>query len=90
MGRRVRMAAAEALKLPRDVVLGESLIFIEGSRSLVIENYSSILFYGDDRLKLLTKTGRVNVEGKGLKIEYYDEESMKVTGNIRRVELEGV
>ena len=90
MGRRVRMAAAETFKFPRDVVLGETLISIEGGRSLVIENYRSILFYGDDRLKLLTRTGTVSVEGKGLRIEYYDEESMKVTGTIRRVELEGM
>ncbi|HJC46990.1 MAG TPA: YabP/YqfC family sporulation protein [Candidatus Lachnoclostridium pullistercoris] len=89
MGRRVRTAAAESLKFPRDVVLGETLISIEGGHSLVIENYRSILFYGDDCLKLLTKNGRVSVEGKGLQIEYYDEESMKITGSIRRVELDG-
>ena len=37
---------------------------------------------------VLTKNGRVALEGAGLQIEYYDEDSMKIKGRIRRVELE--
>ncbi|OUQ21957.1 hypothetical protein B5E84_01475 [Lachnoclostridium sp. An14] len=88
MGRRVRMAAVDALGLPRDVVLGETVISMEGGRTMVIENYRSILFYGDGCLKLLTKNGKISVEGNGLMIDYYDEESMRVTGVIRRIEFE--
>lgn len=88
MGQRIRSAAADRLGLPKDAVLGETVITMEGARTMVIENYRSILFYGDDCLKLLTGDGKISVEGKGLGIEYYDGESMKVTGRICRVELE--
>ena len=88
MGRRVRKPAVDALGLPRDVVLGETVISMEGGRTMVIENYRSILFYGDGCLKLLTKNGKISVEGNGLMIDYYDEESMRVTGVIRRIEFE--
>lgn len=88
MGQRMRLAAADTLGLPRDALLGETVITMEGFRSLVIENYRSILFYGDGCLKVLTGRGKVSVEGKGLAIEYYDGESMRVNGRIRRVELE--
>ena len=88
MGKRVKQAAVDRLGLPGDVILGEVQIFIQGGQNAVIENYRSILSYSQDRLVVLTKNGRVALEGAGLQIEYYDEDSMKIKGRICRVELE--
>ncbi len=90
MGRRIRAAAVDTLKLPRDVVLGETVISMEGGSVMVIENYRSILLYETGRIKLLARNGKVLVEGSGLQIEYYDEESMKIIGRIRKIEFQGI
>lgn len=47
--------AASALKLPKDVVLGEVLVSFLGRHSVVIENYRSIILYTDCSIKLQAK-----------------------------------
>ena len=64
-----------AMKLPMDVFLGELVVSLIGRRAVYVENYRSILFYTDTRLKL---------QGK----DYYTGDNMKVTGLIESVELE--
>ncbi len=78
-----------ALKLPMDVCLGELVISVIGRRAVYVENYRSILFYTDERLKIQGKSCKLVILGKGLTVEYYTEEEMKVNGLIERVELEG-
>lgn len=77
-----------ALKLPVDVFLGELLISVVGRRAVYIENYRSILFYTDTRLKIQGKNGKLDIQGKNLMIEYYTSNEMKVNGLIESLQLE--
>ena len=80
--------AAEALKLPKDVVLGEVLISFLGRHSVVIENYRSIILYTDTKIMLQAKNCRINIFGNRLVIEYYTGEEMKINGLIKSLEFE--
>lgn len=80
--------AASALKLPRDVVLGEVLISFLGRHCVLIENYRSIILYTDCSIKLQAKNCRVVICGKKLMIEYYTNEEMKISGFIKSLEFE--
>lgn len=84
---RQKKAIVSALHLPEDVVCGEMLLYITGSRAAVVENYRSILFFSDQMLRLAGKTTRLTITGKGLSIEYYDREHLRVTGQIVSVEF---
>ncbi|MCI9104209.1 MAG: sporulation protein [Lachnospiraceae bacterium] len=77
-----------AMKLPMDVFLGELVVSLIGRRAVYVENYRSILFYTDTRLKLQGKDCKLTVTGKRLFVEYYTGDNMKVTGLIESVELE--
>lgn len=77
------------LNLPKDAVLGEVLLSFVGHRSVHIENYRKILLYTDERIRLQAKNCKVEVEGKRLKIEYYTNEEMKITGQIKAVSFPG-
>ena len=77
---RQKKAIVSALHLPEDVVLGEMLLYFTGSRAAVVENYRSILFFSDEMLRL-------TIKGKGLSIEYYDRDNLRVTGQIVSVEF---
>ena len=90
MANRLKTTAVSAMKLPRDVCLGEALISIEGRHSLVIENYRNILMYTENEVKIQAKTCRILVRGKGLSIVYYDKDEMKISGRITSVELDGI
>ena len=82
---RQKKAIVSALHLPEDVVLGEMLLYFTGSRAAVVENYRSILFFSDEMLRLTNI--RLTIKGKGLSIEYYDRDNLRVTGQIVSVEF---
>lgn len=90
MANKLKATAVSAMKLPRDVCMGEALISMEGRHSLVIENYRSILLYTENEVKIQARTCRISIRGKGLSIVYYDKEEMKITGRITSVELDGI
>lgn len=83
-----KIKAASALKLPKDVVLGEVLVSFLGRHSVVIENYKSIILYTDSCIKLQAKNCRVSIGGARLAIEYYTNEEMKINGFIKTLEFE--
>ena len=80
-----RMMAA--MNLPRDVFLGDILVSLIGRRTVLIENYRSILMYTDTTLKIQGKNCRLQICGKHLRIEYYTADEMKVNGVIESIEL---
>ena len=77
----MKFSAAENLKLPKDVVLGEVLVSFLGRHSVVIENYRGIILYTDTLIKL-------QASGSRLVIEYYTNEEMKINGLIKSMEFE--
>lgn len=83
-----RERVVAAMRLPKDVFLGELLVSVVGRRSVYVENYRSILFYTDTMLKLQGKNCKLKVCGRQLMIEYYTGEEMKINGIIESLELE--
>ena len=65
------------------------LLYFTGSRAAVVENYRSILIFSDEMLRLTGKNTRLTIKGKGLSIEYYDRDNLRVTGQIVSVEIWG-
>ena len=78
---------AEAASMPRDVVMGSSVITITGRNEICIENYRGILEYTDLLIRVQTKSGQIRLSGKNLQIEYYTNDEMKITGRIVQLEF---
>ena len=78
---------AEAASMPRDVVMGASVITITGRNEICIENYRGILEYTDLLIRVQTKSGQIRLSGKNLQIEYYTNDEMKITGRIVQLEF---
>lgn len=77
---------ADAVNMPKDVVLGVPIVTITGQVELCVENYRGIIEYTDVLIRIKTKIGQIKVVGKNLQIEYYTNDEMKVTGRILSVE----
>ena len=72
----------ESLKLPKDTMLGASIVTLTGNREAFIENYKGILEYTKELIVLQGKNSKICFEGRQLAIEYYTNEDMKISGSI--------
>lgn len=75
----------ESLKLPGDVLMGDSIVTLTGNKEAWIENYRGIIEYTDSVILLQGKTCQICFEGTGLSINYYTNEDMKIGGLIKSV-----
>ena len=77
----------DAAGMPKDVILGVPIISVIGQNEASIENYRGILEYTDKLIRIQTKLGKVHVTGRGLQIEHYNNDEMKITGHITIIEF---
>lgn len=75
----------ESLKLPKDSVLGASIVTITGNSEVFVENYRGILEYSNEMILLQGKTCKIELTGKKLNIVYYTNEDMKISGRISAI-----
>lgn len=75
----------ESLKLPKDSVLGASIVTVTGNTEVFVENYKGILEYSSELIILQGKNCKIELAGKRLNIAYYTNEDMKITGRIANI-----
>ncbi len=75
----------ELLKLPTDVTCGDTRISMIGKKKIKIENYRSILVYSETLIKIQAKQQIVIIDGKELRIRYFDQDEMEIQGWITRI-----
>ena len=77
-----RELVVESLKLPKDSVLGASIVTVTGNTDAFVENYRGILEYSPECIVLQGKTCQISINGKRMTIDYYTNEDMKISGCI--------
>ena len=75
----------ESLKLPKDSLLGASIVTVTGNTDAFVENYKGIIEYTSQIILLQGKTCKIEICGRRLKIVYYNNEDMKIYGWIESV-----
>ena len=75
----------ESLKLPKDSMLGASIITVTRNADVFVENYKGILEYSNECILLQGKNCKIELKGKRLNIIYYTNEDMKICGCIESV-----
>lgn len=75
----------DSLKLPRDMMLGASIVTVIGDAQALVENYRGILEYTECCIMLQGKTCRIRIRGQCLRISYYTNEDMKIEGKIAEI-----
>ena len=76
----------ESLQLPKDTLLGASIVTVTGNTDAFIENYRGILEYTQETIVLQGKTCQISIQGKQLSIDYYTNEDMKISGCIDTIQ----
>ena len=72
--------------LPKDVIFGVPIITMTGQLEVCVENYKGIREYTDTLIRIRSKVGQIRVTGRNMQIEYYTNDEMKITGQIKSVE----
>lgn len=80
-----RELVVESLKLPKDSLLGASIVTITGNTDAFVENYKGIIEYTSQIILLQGKTCKIEICGRRLNIVYYTNEDMKISGWIETV-----
>ncbi len=80
-----REMVVESLKLPKDSMLGASIVTLTGNTDAFVENYRGIIEYTGDLILLQGKTCKIKICGKRLCIDYYTNEDMKISGLIEQI-----
>ena len=75
----------ESLKLPKDSMLGASIVTVTGNTDAFIENYRGIIEYTSQMILLQGKNCKIEICGKRLSIVYYTNEDMKINGWIDQI-----
>lgn len=84
---KIREHLVSAASMPKDVVMGASVITILGTNEICIENYRGIIEYTECLVRIQTKNRQIRLTGKNLQIEYYTNDEMKITGSICSLEF---
>ena len=78
---------ASAASMPKDVVMKAAVLTALGNFEVCIENYRGITEYTECLVRVQTKGGQIRLTGKRLKVEYYTNDEMKITGKIECTEF---
>ncbi len=83
MGKNINIA--ERLCIPREILYGEICISLTENKEAWIENFKGILSVTEEKIILQGKNVRIILEGKALKVLYYTNSEMKVSGEFTLV-----
>ena len=78
---------ASAASMPKDVVMGATVVTVLGDFEVCIGNYRGITEYTEELVRVQTKGGQIRLTGRQLQVEYYTNDEMKVTGKILTLEF---
>ena len=80
-----RELVVESLKLPKDSMLGASIVTVTGNTEAFVENYRGIIEYTSQVILLQGKNCKIEICGRKLGIVYYTNEDMKINGWIEQI-----
>lgn len=84
----IRERLASAASMPKDVTLNAAAVSVLGNFEVCVENYRGIEEYTDCLIRIRTKEGQIRLRGKRLRVEYYMNDEMKITGKIDGIDFE--
>lgn len=82
----MREKVAKLLELPEDVISDRPKITTVGGKEVFVENYSSIIEFTGERVRINTKYGIITITGKNMKIREITSEDIIIFGSIDNID----
>ena len=87
-GRGWRATLAEALDLPRELVLDLPRVILLGALQVAVENHRGLLEFASGRVAIATRAGRLVIEGAELSVSAVHAGQIVVAGRVAGVRFE--
>lgn len=81
----IRERFAEAFSLPKDLIVGATLVHLVGNSDIYLENFRGIISYTCREIIIKGFHEKIYIMGEFLVISYYSEEDMKISGYIKEI-----
>lgn len=78
---------SEVLEIPPEAMLNIPKITMAGRERVLVENYTALLDYKRDNIRLKYHGGVIDILGKNFEIKVIGEENIAVLGEIDSVKL---
>ncbi len=78
---------SEVLEIPPEAMLNIPKITVVGKERVHVENYTALLDYKKDNIRLKYQGGVIDILGKNFEIKVIGEENIAVSGEIDSVKL---
>lgn len=78
---------SEVLEIPPEAIGNIPKITIVGKERVLVENYTALLDYKKDNIRLKYEGGVIEIWGKNFEIRVIGEENIAVSGEITSVKL---
>ena len=78
---------SEALEIPPENIMDLPKITIVGCERVWVENYTALLDYKRDNIRLKYKSGVIDISGRDMDILVIGEDNIVLTGSISSVKL---
>ncbi len=78
---------SEVLEIPPEAMLNIPKITVVGKERVLVENYTALLEYKKDNIRLKYEGGVIDILGKNFEIKVIGEENIAVSGEIASVKL---
>lgn len=85
-----REVISKKIDLPKEVILDVPKVIITGNKEVTIENHKGIISFDKDELKINSRIGAVQINGKGFEILYIGESTIVISGTIKSIVYEEV
>ncbi|HHT96620.1 MAG TPA: sporulation protein [Clostridiales bacterium] len=73
------------INIPSNIIAGAPIIYSVGRNEICIENYKGIIEYNQVLIKIQSKYFKIHIHGKRLKIVYFNDEEIYITGFIQNI-----
>lgn len=78
---------SEVLELPPETVLKIPKITIMGKERVHVENYTALLDYKNDNIRLKYEGGVIDISGEDFEIKVIGQENMVIWGKFSEIKL---
>ncbi len=83
----IAKAVSDALEMPYEIMLEMPKITIVGNKSAHIENYTALIEYKKENIKLKYKGGVIEMCGQDFEIKTIGEGNIVISGKISSIKL---
>lgn len=88
MKKKLRQKIKETFEMPAEVIMDSPKVVLESNINVWIENYTEVIEYTQNSVKVNTNDFIIKIDGENLTIDFITNEDLSISGKILSVMYE--